>query len=134
VLTLDAAGALNIILLAIVALATAIPAYYQWSERRLQVDLQLFKEPPGHILDSEWKVRVLRINRTLNRAMIEMDGKSIRWDGANLPFQVYLQANSPIDFRVPNNATKKSVFTIKDGEKVIKKISYDDIPVDHQYS
>lgn len=121
---------LQTILLAVIAGASTIPAYYTWSDRRLKVEVTRFIEY-SELLGASVRMRKIKIanpNQVIKRCNILLDNVNLRWPDGSV--EKYLMAGHTENASIPEeiHPNDNSEVVLRDGSRTRKRRKWKDIP------
>lgn len=98
---------------------------------KIEFIIERFKEPTNKPVDSDWRIRILRPNRHIQKCIVLYNKERLPWvDNDHTYYERRILSNGGGNFLVPKAIQKEGAeIKIQNGNKTLKKIKFEDLPV-----
>ena len=116
----------------IISIVALLPLYadllIRWFSQKVTFSLQRTEEHITSPIDSDWSIAVLHPNKPIEKCSIYCNKISLPWsDGSNIKF---IDQSSGDIARIPRRVYPiGKIIVVKDGNKELRKIKFEDIPL-----
>ena len=120
----------DVITIIIALLAICIPIFWTIrKERNIEFSVVKFYESTNKPVDSDWGIRILHPNKTIEKCSVLYNGDLIPWWDENLPYyERRIEKNGAANVRVPKGKEKEDAeIKIQNNNKKLKKVKFKDL-------
>ena len=120
----------DIITIIIAILAICIPIFWKiFRDHNIEFSVVKFYEPTNKPVDSDWGIRILHPNKTIEKCSVLYNGELIPWWDENLPYyERRIEKMGAANVRVPKEKEKEDAeIKIQNNNKKLKKVKFKDL-------
>lgn len=122
------------VIAATAVIIAAISVYYKWKDRQLKLDVLRVKESLETPYETDWSIRILHPTKAISKCNILYYGVPLKWSEIDEGYNKYFGINHFGKARIPRHLTnevliERAKVLVRDGEKVISKYRFKDIPI-----